>query len=1038
MERFYRQNGNQSIRIATIEYLKDVISANRACYEEEILEKVIIVVFSDIAHEHDIKIRVSVCKLLLDICIHCDTKRCLELLDILEKVMNHPFELYSLENVAKNENEFDDTLAVVNGLIDLFLEKLHQLPSTHAVKIYQILIGHLEMHYQQPKVFESAKNIRYSIVNWMLKVRANAANQIGYPYPKLIGNILRYSHFLAIEIKHHHAPQTPGIPGLPDMTASLATGGEQTISDVSNISSSLNLTTLSIKRGCKVVVKCIENEKDWPIVQLVLRELPKIMQNKTLNQDNDIDNLAMTLVKLFQLSYSKQHLIERFTSTNNQTPTQSDFRALVIPAIASLITYNSCLEILTKKNIAEILKAEVKLDSNRNLSICVQTFTILLMERCDIFERQLDEILLSISKVSDSPRVSIPILEFMSTITHLPYSFTNLNQKQFSYVFATCLPYTSPHRYDHYTVSLAHHIIASWFLKSRLQWRKKYADYIIEGIAKNIDKSMQDAKQQQLQKQAIHDGDKELLPTNLALMNEDSSNRKRSSSLTEPSRRRDVNNQQIRSKLDFKQQQRGGTQNNPGFDMHNFHIELIETCIDFMARHTFSMSSPLSRRIPAADFLLRGGGQSKTWIVGHNVITIMTNACTDNHDYSGGNCVCRSADWAEITIRHPTGNVSWIMKFQNQTGGSVNDFTMHDLTALFSDEALETDAGAIGIAKLASVVKEFPMQQMAEVSKTVDTSIFAKKHISNAPSTVSTEDNVFVFSTPIAIPQTKNEYEERDECENDPDDISFDDDLDSKSRNPVRRVNSSPEMRSNWKINMSNKNSKEMKSGSSSKDTVNDEVEDGERKIVEEAQKEQKKKNYSKETKVSCEAIPEEVGAKEEPYITRPVQLLSSISTQESSNVTTMPKKQHSADDTFQLRRESASLNPKSTEWLSSNAANLPLSPRYKTVQNKILNRVESSENDDSGMRGRSKTISVIGRDKDKAAVNVNASPFEANKNSMFNNDLFKFNFSVNCSFVLLKILTFHPVILLNNNQQLLHLVLIQVLCFFSYSTVAK
>lgn len=987
MERYYRNNANQSIRIATIDYLKDVISANRACFEEEILEKVVIVVFSDIAHEHDIKIRVSVCKLLLDICIHCDTKRCLELLDILEKVMNHPFELYSLENVAKNENEFEDTLAVVNGLIDLFLEKLHQLPSTHAVKIYQILIGHLEMHYQQPKVFETAKNIRYSIVNWMLKVRANAAFQIGYPYPKLIGNIIRYSHFLAIEGEQHHAPQTPG---LVDMTASSATGGEQSISDA-NQQSFFNFTTLSIKRGCKVVVKCMENEKDWPTVQLVLRELPKIMQNKTLIQGNDIDILAKTLAKLFQLSYSKQHLVERFSLTNNQTPTQSDFRALVIPAIASLITYNSYLETSTKKNIAEILKAEVKLDSNRNLSICVQTFTILLMERCDIFERQLAEILLSISKVSDSPRVSIPILEFMSTITHLPYSFTNLNQKQFSYVFATCLPYTSPHRYDHYTVSLAHHIIASWFLKSRLQWRKKYADYIIEGIAKNIDKSMVDAKQQQLQKQAPHDGDKELLPTNLALMNEDSSNRKRSSSLTEPSRRRDVNNQQIRSKqLDFKQQQRSGTQNSPGFDMHNFHIELIETCIDFMARHTFSMSSPLPRRIPAADYLLRGGGQSKTWIVGHNVITIMTNACTDNHDYSSGSCVCRSADWAEITIRHPTGNVSWIMKFQNQTGGSVNDFTMHDLTALFSDEALETDVGGNVTAIPASLVKEFPLQPMAESVKTVDTSIIAKKHISNVPSTLSTDGNVFVFSTPIAIPQTKNEHEERDESEHDPDDISFDDDSDSKSRNPVRRVNSSPEMRSNWKINMSNKNSKESKSGSSSKDTVNDESEDGEKKIVEEAQKEQKKKNYSKETKVSCEAIPEEVGAKEEPYVTRPVQLLTSISTQETSNVTTMPKKQHSADDTFQLRRESASLNPKSTEWLSSNASNLPLSPRYnyKTVQNKMLNRLEASENDDSGMRGRSKTISVIGRDKDKAAL-VNASPFDANKNSKFINLIF-------------------------------------------------
>jgi tuberous sclerosis 2 len=87
-----------------------------------------------------------------------------------------------------------------------------------------------------------------------------------------------------------------------------------------------------------------------------------------------------------------------------------------------------------------------------NLSVCVQAFTVLLMERCDIFERQLADIVLAVSKISDTMHVAIPILEFMSTITHLPYSLTNWNQKQFSYVFATCLPYTSPARYDHYVV----------------------------------------------------------------------------------------------------------------------------------------------------------------------------------------------------------------------------------------------------------------------------------------------------------------------------------------------------------------------------------------------------------------------------------------------------------------------------------------------------------------------------------------------------------------------------------------------------------
>lgn len=47
------------------------------------------------------------------------------------------------------------------------------------------------------------------------------------------------------------------------------------------------------------------------------------------------------------------------------------------------------------------------------------------------------------------------------------------------YVFAISLPYTKPHRYDHYTVSLAHHVIAGWFLKVKLEYRKNIVTYII-------------------------------------------------------------------------------------------------------------------------------------------------------------------------------------------------------------------------------------------------------------------------------------------------------------------------------------------------------------------------------------------------------------------------------------------------------------------------------------------------------------------------------------------------------------------------------
>lgn len=163
-------------------------------------------------------------------------------------------------------------------------------------------------------------------------------------------------------------------------------------------------------------------------------------------------------------------------------------------------------------------------------------------------------------------------------------------------------------------MSLAHQIIARWFLKSRLQWRKQYAKYIIEGIVKNI--------------QIDWDSNKSFFDRDYKLnANEDSTNRKRSSSLTEQgSKRKDPIVLQKAKELKQRQQE-----NMKNFDMHNFHLELIETCIDFMVRHTYSLSSPMPprNRLPSADFLLKGG-QTQTWVVGSSLITITTSGCSTN------------------------------------------------------------------------------------------------------------------------------------------------------------------------------------------------------------------------------------------------------------------------------------------------------------------------------------------------------------------------------------------------------------------------
>ena len=90
----------------------------------------------------------------------------------------------------------------------------------------------------------------------------------------------------------------------------------------------------------------------------------------------------------------------------------------------------------------------------------------------------------------------------------------------------------------------------------------------------------------------------------------------------------------------------------------------------------------------------------------------------------------------------------------------------------------------------------------------------------------------------------KDSDEDKEQPDEENPDVAFDD-PEAKSRNPVRRVNSSPEMSSNWKTQFMSHKSKDSKDSDHDKQPENE--------------GQQKKKGYGKDMRVSCEAIPEEI-----------------------------------------------------------------------------------------------------------------------------------------------------------------------------------
>lgn len=268
-------------------------------------------------------------------------------------------------------------------------------------------------------------------------------------------------------------------------------------------------------------------------------------------------------------------------------------------------------------------------------------------------------------------------------------------------------------------------------------------------------------------------------------------------------------------------------------------------------------------------------------------------------------CTCTCVGWAEILVRRPTGSMSWVMRIQNQMYQdlfAVDDVfpTLHDISNLFmpSFGAMSVLQGGGGGSE------EDSPNSLRCAPNTTDTEVGVGRgeveklalaagfHVNDtgyapikpkviAPSTAvdvavggSTSMGLpKVTSGPIAIPkQPKAVKESGSISDRDSDDgLGFadeDEEGNNRSRNPVRRVNSSPEMSSNYRNPYLLNKQQQLKEKDSSNNTSSAEITDGDSVSVDAGGQQWKKGasgGYSKDMRVSCEAIPEEMSGQTPP-----------------------------------------------------------------------------------------------------------------------------------------------------------------------------
>ncbi|XP_040001433.1 tuberin isoform X2 [Xiphias gladius] len=662
MEKFFRTETRSVIRIKVLHILSFVLSTNRQLYEDELIEMVVIPQLSGIAEDRDLAVRKQATQLLVDLAEGCNTHHFTSLLDIIERVASRslvcagPLEVSERDPTA--ESPMEDVRTAILGLLEILQSKLYSLPASHASRVYELLISHLQLHYKNKYCSPIASSIRLQVFDFFLMMRADSLHRLGVPNKD---GAMRFSPYCYCDTgepeKRVSEKKPPGSASPPASSPAPPTAPPPS-------TASIRSAYLPYAPAFIVLLQCLKMETDWKVLKLVLDKLPWTLQYKVLllTSPCSLDQLCSTLCCMVT-----DRLISERLKKTPEGFSRTDVQLAVVPVLTAITSYHSYLEQSRQRELVQCLETGL---IYRCAKQCVVALTMCTVEMPDIMIKLLPALIVKLTHISATVAMASPMLEFLSTLVRLPHLYANFVAEQYVSVFAISLPYTNPSKFNQYIVSLAHHVIAMWFIRCRLPFRKDFVQYITKGLRSNALLPFDDGHEQspfRARSTSLNERPKSLRAAKVAkaaaaVANSSSSPvkelrdlsamdafRSRSISVSEHAVRR-MHTSTTTCSLGSADEN-AVTQADEG--LKTVHLELTETCLDMMARYVFSNFSALPKRSPIAEFLL-AGGRSMTWLVGNKLVTITTSGGVRTQALLGLDMAERLGGGGEMTRSDPS------------------------------------------------------------------------------------------------------------------------------------------------------------------------------------------------------------------------------------------------------------------------------------------------------------------------------------------------------------------------------------------------
>uniref|UniRef100_A0A8K9Y420 Tuberin n=1 Tax=Oncorhynchus mykiss TaxID=8022 RepID=A0A8K9Y420_ONCMY len=442
MEKFFRNESRSVIRIKVLHILSFVLSTNRQLYEEELIEVVVVPQLSGIAEDRDLAVRRQATQLLVDLAESCSTHHFTSLLDIIQRVGDtHHFT--SLLDISEGE------LIVYLCSVALHSQsKLYSLPASHASRVYELLIGHLQLHYKSKYSSAVACSIRLQVFDFLLMMRTDSLHRLGFLSKD---GVLRFSPYCHCDMGE---PEKRGSEKKPAGSVSPPAGSPAPSSSTTTTpSSSIRTACLPYSPAFNVLLQCL-----------------KMVPTHT--------HTYLSTVKCLP---TNRLISERLKKTPDGF-SRTDVQLAVVPVLTAITSYHNYLEQARQRELVQCLEAGL---IYRCAKQCVVALTMCTVEMPDIMIKLLPALIVKLTHISATVAMASPMLEFLSTLVRLPHLYAYFVAEQYVSVFAISLPYTNPSKFNQYIVSLAHHVISMWFIRCRLTFRKDFVQYITKGLRSN-------------------------------------------------------------------------------------------------------------------------------------------------------------------------------------------------------------------------------------------------------------------------------------------------------------------------------------------------------------------------------------------------------------------------------------------------------------------------------------------------------------------------------------------------------------------------